>query len=96
MCKQNPIAVSLFLLQFSLFISTWEERTIWEDIYHSAPHVSVITGNILITTTRFDRYHLLLASNSTFMTDSMYLDIIQIYRNLNEHYYYLVSTTSVI
>ena len=66
-----------------------------EDIYHSPPHVSVITGNILITIIRFARYHLL-ASNSTFMTDSMYLGIIQICQNLNEYYYYLVSNTSMI
>ena len=30
------------------------------------------------------------------MTDSMYLGTTQISRNLNEHYYYLISTTSVI
>ena len=45
---------------------------------------------------RFARYNLLLASNSTFMTDSMYLGIIQFCRNLNEHYYNLILTTSVI
>ena len=53
------------------------------------------TGNILITVIRFARYHLLLASNRTFMTDSIYLGTIQICRNLNEHYCYLNSTTSV-
>ena len=45
---------------------------------------------------RFVRYHLLLTSNSTFMTDFHYLDTIQIWRNLNEHYYYLTSTKSLI
>ena len=45
---------------------------------------------------RFDRYHLLLDGNSTFMTDSLYLGTIQISRNWNEHCYYLTSTKSVI
>ena len=40
--------------------------------------------------------HLLLASNSTFMTDFMYLGTIHICRNLNKHYYYLISITFVI
>ena len=30
------------------------------------------------------------------MTDSLYLGTIQIRRNVNEHYYYLTSTTSMI
>ena len=47
-------------------------------------HVSVITGNILITIKKFARYHVLLASNSILMTDSMYLGTIQICRNLNQ------------
>ena len=59
------------------------------------PHFSVITGNILITIIRFGRYHLLLASNSTFMNDSMWLGTIQICQNLNEHYHYLIPTTSM-
>ena len=37
---------------------------------HAPPHVSIITGKILITITRFARYHLLFASTSTFMTNS--------------------------
>ena len=45
---------------------------------------------------KFARYHLLFASNSFPITDSMYLGTIQIYRNSNEHYYYLNPTTSVI
>ena len=65
-------------------------------MYHSPPHVSFITENILITKIRFACYHLLLTSNNTFMTDSMYLGTIQMCQNLNEHYYYLISTTSVI
>ena len=56
----------------------------YEDMYHSLPHVSVITVNILITIIRFARYHLLLASSRTFITDSMYLGKIQICRNLNK------------
>ena len=36
---------------------------------------------------RFARYRLLLASNSTFITDSQYLGTIQIWQNLNEHRY---------
>ena len=38
----------------------------------------------------------LLAPNSSFMTDSLYLSTIQIWRNLNEHCYCLTSTKSVI
>ena len=72
---------SFHLPTIQLFISIWEK--IHEGIYHSAPHVSIITVNILITIIRFVRYHLLLASNSTFMTDFLYLH--QICRNLNEH-----------
>ena len=67
----------------------------YEDIY-SLPQVSVIIGNIVIAIIRFARNHVLLASNSTFMTDSMYLGTIQICRNLNEHYYYLTSITFTI
>ena len=63
---------------------------------HSPLQVSVITGNILITIIRFACYHLFLASNSTFMTDSLYLGTIQICRNLNEYYYDVIWTTSVI
>ena len=45
---------------------------------------------------RSARYYLLLSSNSAFMTDSLHLGTIQIWRNLNEHYCYLTSTKSVI
>ena len=45
---------------------------------------------------RFAGYYLLLAFNSTFMTDSMYLGTIQVCQNLNERYYCLISTTFVI
>ena len=45
---------------------------------------------------RFVRYHVLLAPINTFMTDSMYLGTIQICQNINEHYYYLISTIFVI
>ena len=48
-------------------------KKLWRYIYNSPPHVSVITGNILITRIKFARYHLLLATNSTFLADSMYL-----------------------
>ena len=58
--------------------------------------MAMIIGNIPITIIRFARYHLLLASNSTFMTDFMCLGTIQICKNLNEHYYYLILTTSMI
>ena len=60
------------------------------------PHVSVITGNILITIITFGRCHLLLSFNSIFMTDSQYLGIFQIWQTLNEHWYYLTSTKSMI
>ena len=59
------------------FILTWEKNS--ENTYHSPPHVSSIARNIPITIIRFARYHLLLAYNSTFMTDSQYLDEIQIW-----------------
>ena len=93
---------SFHLPTIQLFISKWEKS--YEDIYNSSPHyfrhysviISVITGNILIKIIRFACDHIVLASNSTFITDSMYLGTIQICRNLNEHYYYLISTTSVI
>ena len=65
-------------------------------------HISfspLITGNILIVIIRLTRYHLWLASNSTFMTDHdwfLYLGAVQIWQNLSEHHYYLTSTKSVI
>ena len=92
----KTVSVSLFLLQLSFAYNPafyFNMGKMYEDIYHSPPHVFVITGNILITIIRFARYHLLLASNSTFMTDSMYLGTIQICHNLNKHYYYLISAT---
>ena len=93
--KSSLLMKTLFdLPTIQLFISTWEKN--YEDIYHSPPRVSIITRKILIMIIRFARYHLLLGSNSTFESDSMYLDTIQICRHLNEHYYYLISTTSVI
>ena len=38
----------------------------------------------------------MIVSSISLMTDSKYLGTIQIYRNLNEHHYYLTSTKSVI
>ena len=72
--KSSPlikIYCSKLILQFhlptiQLFISTW--RKSYEDIYHSPPHVYVITGNILITID--NKICPLLASSSHFMTDS--------------------------
>ena len=84
---------SFHLPAIQLFISAWEKS--YEDIYHSPPHASVIIANILIMIIRFACYHFLLACNSTFITDSMYLGTIQICRSLNEHYY-SSSTTSAI
>ena len=68
---------------------------LWRHI-SSSSHVSVFTGNILITIIRFNRYQSLLASNSTFMIDSMHLGAIQICQNLDKHYYCLISETSAI
>ena len=86
---------SFHLPAIQLFISIWEKS--YGDIYYSPPHVYIITVNISITIISFARcYYLLLASSSTFMTDSLYLLTIQIWRNLNEHYYYLTSTKTVI
>ena len=79
---------SVFIcLQSSFFFLTWEKS--YEDIYYSNPHVSVVTANILIAIIRFSHYHFRDASNSTFIIDSMYLEIIQIF-------YYLISVSSVI
>ena len=85
---------SFHLHAIQLFISTQEKS--YEHIDHSPPHVSVITENILIVTITFAHYHLLLASNSTVMTDSQHLSTIEIWRNLNEHHYYLTSTKPMI
>ena len=57
-----------------LFTSTCEKS--YADIYHSHPHISVITQKILIAIMRFARYYLLFATNSTFMNDSMYVGTI--------------------
>ena len=94
--KLERYCSKFILLQFSFdynpaFYFNIEKS--YEDIYHSPPHVSVITGKILIT---ICCYHPLLAFNSTFMTGSVYLGTIQICRNLNEHHCYLILTTSVI
>ena len=62
-----------------LFISTWKKS--YEDVYHSALHVSATTRNMKITIIRFTCYHLLLSSNSTFMTKSLNLGTIQIWRD---------------
>ena len=56
----------------------------------------LVLRHILIRIIRFARYHLLLVSNSTFITGSMFLGTIQICPNLSERYHYLVSTPSVI
>ena len=75
-------AIQLFISVFNLF--------------HSLLHVSVITENILITIIRFASYYLLLISNNTFMIDSQYLGTIQIWQNLNEYHFYLISTKFVL
>ena len=88
----------MFLIQLSFAYNPafyFNLRKSYENIYHSSTHVSAITGNIVRTIIKFVRYYLLLASNRSFMTDSMYWGIIQICRNLNEHCYYLISTTPV-
>ena len=92
MFNQNIIAVNVILLQLSFAYNPtfyFNTRTSYEDIYRFPSHVSFITINILITIIRFANNHLLLVSNSTFMTDSMSLETIQICQNLKEDYYYL-------
>ena len=70
--KSSLLIKTLFdLPTIQLLISTWEKS--YEDIYHSPPRVSIITRKILIMIIRFARYHFLLGSNSTFVSDSMYL-----------------------
>ena len=96
-CFINATAVSLFLLHLSF---AWclelyfNMKKSYKHIFHSPLHVCYYRkhpNNEL----RFGRYHLL-ASNSTFMTDSQYLGTIQIWRNLNEDRYYSTSTKSII
>ena len=64
--------------------------------YHSLLHVSVITENILITIRFTATIFFLLPTALSWHTDSMYIVTIQICRNLNEQYHYLISTTFVI
>ena len=71
-------------------------KKLWRHRSFSSTCYSVIIGNILITIIIFARYHLLVASNSTFMTDFYVLSYNSDLSNLNEHYYYLISPTSVI
>ena len=92
-CSKFIFTQGFICLQSSFYFN-WEKSL--DDIYHSPPNVYVITGNILITLKRFAPYHLLLVSNSTFMTDAMYLRTIQISLHLKEQCYYLISTASVI
>ena len=88
-CSRFILISSAFIcLPFSF--SFQHEKKSYEDISRSAPHVSAITGNILITILRFAHFFL------TFMTDSQYLVTNQIWRNLNEHCYYLTSSKSMI
>ena len=89
-CSEFILTLAFIWLQSSFLFQHGKKN--YEDVHHSPPHASVITGNILITIIN----HLFLASNSTFITDSKYLRTIQIFQNLNKHYYYLISTTSVI
>ena len=72
--RGGKLKVRFHLPAIQLFISTWEKS--YDHIYLSPPHVSIITGNILITITRFACCDLLLASNSTFMTHCKYLGTI--------------------
>ena len=79
------IKVSYFSFHLSaiqLFISPREKG--YEYTYRFPPHVSAITGSILITIIRFTHYDLLFASNTTLMIDSQYLGRIQIWRKLND------------
>ena len=71
-------------------------KKLWRHRSFSSTCYSVIIGNILITIIIFARYHLLVASNSTFMTDFYVLRCNSDLSNLNEHYYYLISPASVI
>ena len=88
------VSVSLFLLQLSfacspVFYFSMEQK-LWKKTYHSPPYFSVIARN-LITIIRFARYHLLVSSR-IFMTNSLYLDTVKTWWNLNGQYYYLTST----
>ena len=84
---KRSLLIKTHLFRIYFFISTWGKS--YEDIYLSCPHVSIITGNIPIMI-RFARYRIFLASNSTFMADSLYLGTIQTCQNLNEHYYCII------
>ena len=70
--KFDAITVNFFLLQLSFACNPafyFNMGKIYKHIYHSSPHVSVFTGNILITIIRFALSDLWLASNINFMTD---------------------------
>ena len=102
----NAIAASLFLFQLSFVWNPdfyFNMRKSYKHRYHSPPHASVITENILICL-KYENIgnkickllSSLLASNSTFISDTQSLGTIQSWRNLTEHHYYLTSTKSVI
>ena len=92
-CTKWASKLALICLQL---IFLFQRGKNYKHIYHTPLHVPVITGNIIITLIRFACYHLLLASSSTFMTDSGYVGTLQIWEILNEYHYYLSSTKPVI
>ena len=94
-CNQFILTLTFFFLQYGFLFQHGKKITKTYIIFF--PHVSAVTGNILIMIITFGHYQLLLPSKSTFMTDSdsLYLGKIQIWQNLNQHYYF-TSTKSVI
>ena len=77
-----------------LSVSNWE-KTIWRHISFSSTCFCYYRKHPN-NDNKICQLPYFLASSTTFMTDSTYLDTIQIYQNLNEYYYYLISTTSLI
>ena len=85
---------NFYLPAVQLFVSKWQQQS--TNCLSVFEHFVRLTFKGLIAIIIFAYYDLLLATNSTFITDSQYLSTIQIWWNLNEHHYYLTSNKSVI
>ena len=77
-------------LQSSFLFQHWKKH--YEDTYLSSPHVSVITGNILITIIRYD---LLVTIFSASFQQCFHESLSAIRHNSDNHHNYLAPTKSV-
>ena len=66
--EESGTGVFLWISKNTFLQNTSGRMFLYENMHHSSPYVSVITGNILIKTIRFACCHFQLASQSTFMT----------------------------